>query len=648
MAQSTSQSSSLNQAEGTWLLPSNRKLRNLVSISLRNISLADPCPSRSRSKAIDDDALPQTLKSPAKLVALREQKALGHSRSSTDLHAVLEEAATHSAATDEAVVNGSPVAGEQKQRTPGAALDSPRRPEFKRLRRRSTIEWANATPQKRQERLENMTKERMADVFFSVHVKCVEEPVYVSETVQKTMNPTFRHIAWLNCGPGVTRRKELSLRVWARGAKLGSWQQLLHLKLELSALQYLGRSLDDLDRSLPQNAVLFHMIDGIYTSFSDSLSDYGPPGPDSSQRKKTAASQRSLPTSSFDALLRLSKLDDSIQDALATRDQLAHGLEVLLQNNRQALCERDEVAETEDRLMTIDYAKKTVEKQLEKAQKQQEEKRQSLSVRRRLMKTDSVLRGAIAKKMRQDRSDSYTSRDEHDATRRAVQNQRRRVCEDIQRCYPIETVDGKTLGFSIRELHLPNSEDLDLEQPEVVSAALGHVAHVLQLLAFYLKQNLPYPVIPRGSNSTVYDPISLLQHNSRSASANAEQTLRTYPLFSKSVPRFRFEYAVFLLNQDIRVLLESAYNLRVLDIRQTLPNLKYLLFVATAGEGELPARKAGGVRGLMRVPALERSGSQDSTASGMSGLTLIGNGKPRGAADRLREISGKGKNAVPV
>jgi hypothetical protein len=118
-------------------------------------------------------------------------------------------------------------------------------------------------------------------------------------------------------------------------------------------------------------------------------------------------------------------------------------------------------------------------------------------------------------------------------------------------------------------------------------------------------------------------------------------TLRTYPLFSKAVPRFRFEYAVFLLNQDIRVLLENVFNLRVLDPRQTLPNLKYLFYVATAGEGELPARKAGGVKGLMRAPVMQRLGSTDSSSSALSGLTLLSNGKPKGAAERLKDISAK-------
>jgi len=50
----------------------------------------------------------------------------------------------------------------------------PKRPSMARMRRRSTLEWANATPQRRQEKLEGVTAERMADIFFSVHVEGVE------------------------------------------------------------------------------------------------------------------------------------------------------------------------------------------------------------------------------------------------------------------------------------------------------------------------------------------------------------------------------------------------------------------------------------------------------------------------------------------
>ena len=167
-----------------WLLPSNRsKLRNLVSISLRNLSLDTPSPGRRRGKTIDDDALPHTLNSPAKMLALRESKALEHSRSSSDLRSVAEDQDASVAVVDDGPMNGSPVKAKGKGRLHG---QTPPRPMLGRMRRRSTLEWANATPQKRQERLERVTGERMADVFFTLHVhgidgRWVSEPCVLGE-----------------------------------------------------------------------------------------------------------------------------------------------------------------------------------------------------------------------------------------------------------------------------------------------------------------------------------------------------------------------------------------------------------------------------------------------------------------------------------
>lgn len=63
--------------------------------------------------------------------------------------------------------------GKSKDIVKGGAVGT--RPAIKRLRRRSTLEWANATPQRRQERWENVTMERLADsVFFSLHVRGFE------------------------------------------------------------------------------------------------------------------------------------------------------------------------------------------------------------------------------------------------------------------------------------------------------------------------------------------------------------------------------------------------------------------------------------------------------------------------------------------
>jgi hypothetical protein len=457
------------------------------------------------------------------------------------------------------------------------------------------------------------------------------------------MNPTFRSIDLDLCSPGTTRLDQMTIRFWVKSVKWGTWRQLLEVALHLRELQYLGKHLENLDRPLPPNAVVFHLSDGVYTTFT-SLAQYAPP-PFIPMPARTN-STRTLPTSSFDALLRLSKLDDSIQDALATRNKIAADLETILEQNKSAMIDRDRVAEAKDRLKTIEYAKKTVSKQLDKARAQTVEKRAALMTRRELMSKDLEERDDKSSDMQEGRANTPAVRTSLEQDRKDVQNQRRRICEDLQKVYPIQPVKDKALAFTIRGLPLPNSEDIDASSPEKTGAALGHIAHILQLLSFYLGHPLVYPVTPRASTSTIYDPISLLKTNAREAQRyGADKALRTYPLFSRGVPRFRFEYALFLLNKDIQLLLETGFGVRVVDIRHTLPNLKYLLYVATAGEGELPARKAGGIRGLMQgAGAGHRSASVDSTSSALSGILWHGgkaeDGKGKGAVDSLKRNVG--------
>ncbi|KAI7033413.1 hypothetical protein KC327_g6242 [Hortaea werneckii] len=609
----------MTRRDRPWLAPYNRKLRNLTCLSIRNLSLTPTPTGRSRKKTIDDDAVPNTLTSPAKLVALREQRGLAHSHSSSDLRTVSEH--DTDAQENSRNGNGSPVKS-------NGAPKAPQRPTIGRMRRRSTLEWVNATPQTRQEKLESVVKSRLADIFFSIHVDGVEEPVYVSEIVDSTMDPTFRHIDWSACGPGLLRLDALTVRVWARSDTLAGWRQLLELALCLRELHYLGKSLDQFHHRLPANAVIFQLSDGIYTVFP-SISDYAPPPVAPLARTTT---NRVLPTASFDALLRLSKLDESIQDALATRNKIAADLEALLETNKSAFIERDQVAEAEDRLKTIEYAKKTVEKQIEKARKQKAERRELLTRRREFMQQDLQKRKAQSEEMANGRAELPHFRSEHGIRQTAIANQRRRICEDLHTIYPIKPIPGKSLAFTIRGLHLPNSEDLDATAPDKLAAALGHVAHAVHLLSIYLVQPLPYPLSPNSSTSTIEDPISLLKTSSSNQSSTKDPhstaLLRSYPLHTRSVPRFRFEYAVFLLNKDLQILLENAFAVRVLDIRHTLPNLLYLFYVATAGEGELPARKAGGVRGLM-------AGRDGAWSSEQVDESLLGDGTREKAEDVL-------------
>ena len=82
----------------------------------------------------------------------------------------MEDVESSSAIEDVGTSDASPVKGKAKI----SSEITPTRPKFGRMRRRSTLELVNATPQRRQERLEKLAEERMVDVFFSLHVKGLE------------------------------------------------------------------------------------------------------------------------------------------------------------------------------------------------------------------------------------------------------------------------------------------------------------------------------------------------------------------------------------------------------------------------------------------------------------------------------------------
>lgn len=116
------------------------------------------------------------------------------------------------------------------------------RPVAGKLRRRSTLNWSNATPGVRQKKLEDVTGGRLADTWFSLHCPGISEPIYVSEIVQKAMNPSFRFFDINAYGPFVTRCDELTIKYWAKTEKMDGYILLIELQLYLRSLQFIGKS----------------------------------------------------------------------------------------------------------------------------------------------------------------------------------------------------------------------------------------------------------------------------------------------------------------------------------------------------------------------------------------------------------------------
>lgn len=104
---------------------------------------------------------------------------------------------------------------------------------------------------------------------------------------------------------------------------------------------------------------------------------------------------------------------------------------------------------------------------------------------------------------------------------------------------------------------------------DTLSSGIGFVAQAVQLLAVYMSIPLHYPLICLGSRTVVQDPISQIKGS------------KVFPLYARGVDRYRFDYGMFLLNKDIeQLMLENG--IVVLDIGQTLPNLKNLLLTLSS------------------------------------------------------------------
>ncbi|KAL8931854.1 MAG: hypothetical protein Q9211_006690, partial [Gyalolechia sp. 1 TL-2023] len=547
--------------ERPWLLPSNRRLRHLEGISLRNLTLSRPIKSL-QTKTIDDESLPNAFRTTTKSLALREKK-LEHSRSSSDLY---------SSPQGRNILGGS---------TPNEDSETDVkhiRPPRGKIRRRSTLNWTNATPQIRQKKLEDVAGSRLADTWFSVHCEGIAEPVYVSEVVEKAMNPDFRFFDLNTYGPWVTRRDELTIKIWGRTEAIDRYTLILELRVHLRSLQFIGESLESFRHPLPQNCVILYLSDGIYTSFTDLPLDE--PVLAISTGPKNAHSVE--PTSTFDELMRLSNLDDCIQDALATREKLTSQISALLaqqKNERQVI---QSAAQAQDSLALTGRAVSTVQKQIRAARGRRSELQDSLQARREAIRAGIVSQEKSRSDLNLARSNFASHVSLHSRTRSDINGQIRRICEDVLQVYPIEPVPQKALSFTIRGSPLPNATSPSSD-PATTAAALGHVAHVTHLLSLYLSAALPYPINQCGSFSTIYDPISISLQS---------EAARTFPLYQKGAVTYRFEYGVFLLNSDIELLM-SKQGIRIVDLRHTLPNLKYLLTVLTSGQDDLPGRKGG-------------------------------------------------------
>ncbi|KAI1103646.1 UV radiation resistance protein and autophagy-related subunit 14-domain-containing protein [Jackrogersella minutella] len=549
------------------MLPQNRRLRHLQGIYLRNLSFTRP-----------------------------------HGRAADDLEADLSK--------PQAVHDGPPSPQLLHHARSSESLLPPTRPKD---RRRSTT-LAGVSPITRQKQLEYTVEGRAADVFFSLHCEGGEEdPVYISEVNERAINFNFRFFDLSQAGPSVTRKTQFTIKIWAK--RQLEWSLLLTEHVDLRSLNFLG-SLRS--HQFPPNCLIFHLIDGIY---SFELSSKRP------EPKQAPA----LPTSSYNALMKLSNLDNSIQDALATRETLTAQINSILERTPpDAVPQAQESASLASKYVTAQT------RSLRASQSRRAELQASIEARRTAIREGRAAQAKAAEDVGHAQSKLPGSRALLAAARESIHGQRRRVCEDLARIFVIApSPSGAALSFCVCGVPLPNTDydpTSSSSTEDSLSAGLGYVAQLTHALQFYLSVPLPYPISPFGSRSSIRDDISLLPDSQRE-----------FPLFLRggATAQYRFDYAWFLLNKDIEALCVSA-GLKVVDIRHTLPNLKYLLYVCSAGRDEVPERKRGGVRGLWAGRMKGRSVADDGASVSTAGSrSRPGSADSEAMGGKQRELMGR-------
>ncbi|KDQ17682.1 hypothetical protein BOTBODRAFT_29844 [Botryobasidium botryosum FD-172 SS1] len=286
-------------------------------------------------------------------------------------------------------------------------------------------------------------------------------------------------------------------------------------------------------------------------------------------------------TSSWQQLVRLVKLQSDIIHEQESLDRTMGRLldESGITASRREVSEREAWIEEIGRQTAVVRSKSSqtldsIRSMRENLQK----RRETLASARQLLEADEAEENAGAARISQ-------LEDELAPVLAALPPRQRALLRAVDFIFPIEPISAGDLLFSILDIPLPipvNSSDpappLTLpEYPSVnedsIATALGYVAQITLLVSLYTGRILPYPITCAGSKSSIKDLISSMHGP------------RVFPLFSKGVDTYRFEYAVYLLNKDIEILMVER-NLRAMDMRHTLLNLKNLILTLTTGDEE--------------------------------------------------------------
>ncbi|KAI0638959.1 UV radiation resistance protein and autophagy-related subunit 14-domain-containing protein [Trametes polyzona] len=359
-------------------------------------------------------------------------------------------------------------------------------------------------------------------------------------------------------------------------------------------------------------------------------------------------------SASLQDILKLINLQACIVDTQQSLSEIVREIDKTVVHNEAGILAR-EVSERQAWVSELQKQRSKVEHDSQRLRERIEARRQDLRRRRELLsQAHEAHEEDLAKESRVEDT-ILEERVRLASLRSLLPIIRSNLISIVSFIYPIELVSPPDLLFTILDVPLPIPAAATDPAPPLslpahkevtedsVATALGYSAQVVQLLAAYMGHRLVYPVTCVGSRSMIKDGISAMVGP------------RNFPLFSKGVDTYRFEYGVFLLNKDIEMLMTER-DLRALDMRHTLPNLKNLLLTLTDNEqhsipGHRVASSSVSISSLQSQSPVPAKSPLPASAEPTSGTDSqsAGAGKPDGAAPSMpaTESGGGGAGSTP-
>uniref|UniRef100_A0A8C8ULP7 UV radiation resistance associated gene n=1 Tax=Peromyscus maniculatus bairdii TaxID=230844 RepID=A0A8C8ULP7_PERMB len=386
----------------------------------------------------------------------------------------------------------------------------------------------------------NRDGHQLLDTYFTLHL-CGNEKThkefYRSEVIKNSLNPTWRSLDFGIMPDRLdTSVSCFVVKIW--GGKEDAYQLLIEWKVYLDGLKYLGQQI----HARNQNEIIFGLNDGYYGA------PFEHKGHPNAQKTILQVDQNCV-RNSYDvfSLLRLHRAQCAIKQTQVTVQRIGKEIEEKLRltstsNELVGFCtstcsnflnEAFYRSLSPSFLPLVGSAFSTEHGKLQHQKESLSELRKECTAKRELfLKTNAQL------------------------TIRC-----RQLLSELSYIYPIDLNEHK--DYFVCGVKLPNSEDFQAKDDGSIAVALGYTAHLVSMISFFLQVPLRYPIIHKGSRSTIKDNIN----------DKLTEKEREFPLYPKGGEKLQFDYGVYLLNKNIAQL-RYQHGLGTPDLRQTLPNLK--------------------------------------------------------------------------